>query len=215
MRVYQWEKGVFPDVRLRILPVMCYHCENPVCVKACESKALYKEDTYGAVLVASEKCQGCRKCWQACPYGAPQYDGDALGAKMSKCDMCIERLGGGLKPMCVLSCSMRALEFGPLSELMERYGDLRRLEHMPKESITRPAVVLKPADEKLQVVPWDSKGALELWKKRGPESGGAMPDVFAEISDVIEAPTDIVGRNKLVLKAKSCDELMYHTTDNE
>jgi anaerobic dimethyl sulfoxide reductase subunit B (iron-sulfur subunit) len=215
MRVYQWEKGTFPNVRLHMLPVMCYHCENPVCVKACKNAALYKEDTFGAVLVNSEKCQGSRRCWQACPYGAPQYDGDASGAKMSKCNMCMDRLKQGLKPICVLSCSMRALEFGPLDDLVKRYGNLRRLEDMPRDAITRPAVVFKPVDEKIQVVPWDFKKALALWKKRMPDSGQPLPDVFAETTDVTGAPTDIVGRNRLVLKAKDSAELMYYTTDNE
>jgi anaerobic dimethyl sulfoxide reductase subunit B (iron-sulfur subunit) len=30
---------------------------------------------------------------------------------MSKCNMCFDRLEQGAKPMCVASCSMRALEF--------------------------------------------------------------------------------------------------------
>jgi anaerobic dimethyl sulfoxide reductase subunit B (iron-sulfur subunit) len=141
MRVYQWEKGTFPHVRLHMLPVMCYHCEDPVCVKACKSGALFKEEKYGAVLVDSQKCEGCRSCWKACPYGAPQYDGDEEGARMSKCTMCMDRLEQELTPICVLSCSMRALEFGPMDDLVARYGDLRRLEDMPKETITTPAVV--------------------------------------------------------------------------
>ncbi len=215
MRVYQWEKGTFPDVRLHILPVTCYHCEDPVCVRACETRALYKEDTYGAVLVDSDKCQGRRKCWQACPYGAPQFHGDEPGAKMSKCTMCIDRLRQGLKPICVLSCSMRALEFGPLDDLIRNYGTIRRLEDMPRDSITRPAVVLRPAQDKVQVVPWDSNRALELWQKRNSDNGEPLPDVFQEITDVTGASTDIVGRNKLVLKAKTCEELMYYTTDDE
>jgi anaerobic dimethyl sulfoxide reductase subunit B (iron-sulfur subunit) len=124
MRVYQWEKGVFPNVKVNILPVPCLHCENPICTKACPNGALYKEEKYGAVLVDTDKCQGTRKCWLACPYGAPQYGGDEPGEKMSKCDMCIDRLEEGLKPICVLSCSMRALEFGPLDELTKKYGDL-------------------------------------------------------------------------------------------
>jgi len=215
MRVYQWEKGTFPNMRLYILPVTCYHCENPVCIKACPNVAIYKEEKYGAVLVDLNKCQGTRKCWRACPYGAPQYDGDELGGKMSKCNMCIDRLEQGLKPICVLSCSMRALEFGPLDELRKKYGNLRRLEDMPKDSITRPAVVFKPADPKKQVIPWDSTRALELWQKRQSHLGEPLPDVFTEIADVTEAPEDIVGRNKLVLKAKNSEELMYYTTDNE
>lgn len=215
MRVYQWEKGVFPNVRLNMMPVLCYHCENPVCIKACPNEAIYKEEKYGAVLVDTEKCTGTRKCWKACPYGVPQFQGDEPSTKMSKCNMCIERLEQGLTPICVLSCSMRALEFGPLDELEKKYGHLKRLEDMPKDSITKPAVVFKPADPKRQVIPWDSKRALELWQKRQSHEGEPLPDVFTEISEVTEAPQEIVGRHKLVLKAKNSQELMYYTTDNE
>jgi len=110
---------------------------------------------------------------------------------------------------------MRALEFGPLEEIIKKYGNLRQLEDMPKGSITRPAAVFKPVDLPKEVLPWDSNKALELWRKRHSDSGGPLPDVFEEISDVTNAPTDIVGRNKLVLKTKNCEELMYYTTDDE
>jgi NADPH-dependent glutamate synthase beta subunit-like oxidoreductase len=122
MRVYQWESGAFPNVKLRMLPIMCYHCATPTCLEACENKAIFKEETYGAVLVDPEKCNGSRRCWEACPYGTPQFPGDEAGAKMTKCNMCIDRLVDGLKPICVLSCSMRALEFGPMEEMVQKYG---------------------------------------------------------------------------------------------
>lgn len=127
VRVYQWETGQFPDIQLHMLPVMCFHCETPLCLDACESKAIYKEEKYGAVLVDREKCQGSRRCWEACPYGAPQFEGDQPDAKMTKCTMCIDRLEKGLKPICVLSCSMRALEFGPLNEIIQSYGNQNRV----------------------------------------------------------------------------------------
>jgi len=186
-----------------------------VCIKACSNGAIYKEKKYGAVLVDREKCTGTRECWKACPYGAPQYDGDEPGRKMSKCNMCIDRLEQGANPICVASCSMRALEFGPVEELVKKYGNLRRLEDMPKDSITRPAVVFKPADAKIPVLPWDSSKALKLWQKRQSHEGEALPDIFAMASEVTRAPQDIVGRNRLLLKAKSSKELQYYTTDNE
>jgi DMSO reductase iron-sulfur subunit len=124
MRVYQWEKGSFPDINLHVLPIPCFHCAKPVCLDACPNQAITKEEKYGAVLVDSSKCTGARKCFNACPYGAPQFEGDAPGLKMTKCTMCIDRLGQGLAPICVLSCSMRALEFGPIDVLREKYGGL-------------------------------------------------------------------------------------------
>ena len=86
---------------------------------------------------------------------------------------------------------------------------------MPKDSITKPAVVFKPAEPKRQVIPWDSKRALQLWQRRQPHEGELLPDIFAQISDVTEVPANIVGRNRLVLKAKNTKELMYYTTDDE
>jgi anaerobic dimethyl sulfoxide reductase subunit B (iron-sulfur subunit) len=216
MRVYQWESGNFPNTRIHLLPIMCYHCENPVCAKACPHGALFKEEKYGAVLVNTDQCRGTRKCWLACPYGTPQFETDVVpSAKMSKCNMCIERLEDGLKPICVRSCSMRALEFGPLDEIIGKYGNQKKIEEMPKETITRPAVVFKPVDPKKQIVPWDQHRALELWQKRNSPSGDLLPDVFSDIADVTQAPAAIVGRNKLALKAKSTEELMYYTMDDE
>ena len=133
---------------------------------------------------------------------------------MSKCNMCIDRLEKGLKPICVLSCSMRALEFGPLDEMIARYGNLRRLEDMPRET-TRPAAVFRPSDPKRRVVSWDPERALALWAKRESEEGEALPDVFGSPSEVTEAPHEIVGRNRLVLKPKDAAELAYYTTDDE
>ncbi|MBW2056532.1 MAG: 4Fe-4S dicluster domain-containing protein [Deltaproteobacteria bacterium] len=215
MRVHQWERGTFPRVRLYMLPVMCYHCEDPVCVKACKEGALRKEERYGAVLVDTDRCRGCRRCWRACPYGAPQYADDRPGTTMSKCNMCVDRLDQGLKPICVLSCSMRALEFGPLDEITKKYGNLKRLDGMPEDSITRPAVVFKPADPPREVVPWDPDRALALWRKRESEGGEPLPDLFAEASDVKEVPDGMVGRGRLVLKPKNTVELMYYTMDDE
>ena len=60
MTVYEWEQGTFPNIRLHALAFPCAHCEDPSCVKVCESGALYKEDEFGAVLVDQDKCTGCR-----------------------------------------------------------------------------------------------------------------------------------------------------------
>lgn len=215
LRVFQWEKGVFPDIDLRVLPVMCFHCEKPVCVRACPNGAIHKEEKYGAVLVSPEKCTGERKCWTACPYGVPQFKGDSPGLKMSKCDMCIDRLEKGDKPICVLSCSLRALEFGPIDELKTRFGHLSRLEEMPSDSITRPAVVFKPAEPKKQIVSYDPQKALKLWKKRHPDSAVDLPDVFKNPAEVMSASEDVVARNRLVLKAKTVEEQNIYTMDDE
>lgn len=175
MRVYQWEKGAFPKIDLRVLPIPCLHCEVPVCADACPNKAISKEDKYGAVLVDPEKCTGTRKCWEACPYGAPQFPGNEIGLKMSKCNMCIDRMEEGLKPICVLSCSMRALEFGPIDELMKKYGNLKRVEDTPKKDcapcrIACPAGISAEGYIKL-ICDSKFKEAIELFRESTPFAG--------------------------------------------
>ncbi len=173
MRVYQWETGTFPNVNLRMLPIMCYHCETPLCLEACPNHAIYKEDKYGAVLVDPAKCSGERKCWQGCPYGTPQFENDEPGTKMVKCDMCIDRLEEGLKPICVLSCSMRALEFGPLDELIKKYGNLKRLGAEPGHAPCRlacPAAV--DAEGYINLIAQGKFGeALQLFRESAPFAG--------------------------------------------
>lgn len=129
--------------------------------------------------------------------------------------MCIERLDKGLKPICVLSCSMRALEFGPIDEIRKKYGNLRRIEEIPKDSITNPAVVFKRKDEKKEIIPWDSDRALELWQKRHPDSGVPLSDVFTNKKDITQVPDGTIRSNRLVLKAKNVKELMFYTMDDE
>ncbi len=215
MRVYQWEKGVFPRTRLHFLAIPCYHCAKPLCAQACPNKAIYKEEKYGAVLIDSKKCTGNRKCWKACPYGAIVYASDRPGETAGKCTMCVDRLDQGKSPICVLSCSMRALEFGPLDELVSKFGDLRQLEDMPASKLTLPSTVFKAHDPKKVILPWDEKKAVALWKKRGPYAPVDAPDMFTHEEDLTRLRPGMVGRDRLVLKARSVDEFMYNTTDNE
>jgi anaerobic dimethyl sulfoxide reductase subunit B (iron-sulfur subunit) len=215
MRVYQWEQGAFPNLRLGFLAVNCYHCEKPDCVDACPHKAIFKEEKYGAVLVDQDRCEGERECWEACPYGSIVYSSDDPGEKAHKCTMCVDRLEEGLMPICVMSCSLRALDFGPIEELRQKYGDRDTLEGLPDGSTTRPAVVFKPRNDKKRLVPYDGNKALDLWQQRGPFAQADLPNVFASKEAVTDPPAGIVGRNQLVLKAKTVDELMVATRDDE
>ena len=129
--------------------------------------------------------------------------------------MCFDRLERGDKPICVLSCSLRALEFGPVEEIRNKYGTLSQLEELPKDSIARPSVVFKLVEPKKQIVPWDCQKALKLWQKRHPDSGSPLPDIFTDARDVVQVPDNIIGRSRLVLKAENSDELMLRTTDDE
>ena len=219
MRVFQWEQGAFPNIRLGLLAVNCYHCENPVCAQACPQDAIFKEDHYGAVLVDQERCQAednCqRECWEACPYGSTMFASDAPGEKAHICTMCVDRLEEDLSPICVLACSLRALEFGPIEELRGSYGELNTLDGLPSGDITKPSAVFKPRDDKKQLIPWDADKALDLWQQRGPLAPADLPSTFTSKDDVVNPPTGIRGREQLNLKPGTVEELMEATRNDE
>jgi anaerobic dimethyl sulfoxide reductase subunit B len=123
------------------LSVSCMNCENPPCVPACPTKAIYQNDI-GIIEVDRELCMGCRYCEWSCPYGAPQYD---PGLKViTKCNLCSDYVSQGLKPSCVTSCPMRALDFGPYEEIISAYGTTDRVFPLPDPALTGPGLVIKP-----------------------------------------------------------------------
>ena len=210
LRVLSWEEGAFPEVRLHFLFAPCYHCEKPLCLLACPNHAIYKEDKYGAVLVDPALCRGIRKCWVACPYGAPQFANDNPGTKMSKCNMCIERLEKAQLPVCVLACPTRALDFGPIEEMTKKYGNVRALPEMPDAKRARPSVIFKPRAERKKVIPYDSARALQLMCKRGN-----LPPLYESVEAITHIPPGVVKRNHLVMKPRDSRELMEVSRNDE
>ncbi|MEM4306699.1 MAG: 4Fe-4S dicluster domain-containing protein, partial [Candidatus Caldarchaeum sp.] len=118
--VHQKEVGKYPSPKRVFIPLLCMHCEDAPCMKACPSKAIYRRDD-GIVLVDEKKCCGARACVSACPYGAMHFfDGDDRTiydtetvfdimasqkhkySAAQKCTFCVHRidygLSHGLKP---------------------------------------------------------------------------------------------------------------------
>ncbi|MDA8139099.1 MAG: 4Fe-4S dicluster domain-containing protein [Desulfobacteraceae bacterium] len=139
-----WEThfhNAFPDIPNRFISeaaesrpylVLCNHCENPPCVRACPTKATFKRENDGIVMMDMHRCIGCRFCMAACPYGSrsfnfvdprtglnekemnPKYPTRMMGV-VEKCNFCAERLAVGQKPACV-EVSNGAIAFGDLSD---------------------------------------------------------------------------------------------------
>ncbi|VEB91607.1 anaerobic dimethyl sulfoxide reductase subunit C [Klebsiella quasipneumoniae] len=149
-----WNQNVFAYY----LSIACNHCEDPACTKVCPSGAMHKRED-GFVVVNEEVCIGCRYCHMACPYGAPQYNADK--GHMTKCDGCHERVAEGKKPICVESCPLRALDFGPIAELRAKHGQLAAVAPLPSAHFTRPSIVIKPnANARRVAIP------LVTWRTR-------------------------------------------------
>ncbi|WP_074186807.1 4Fe-4S dicluster domain-containing protein, partial [Salmonella enterica] len=73
---------------------------------------------------------------------APQYN--AAKGHMTKCDGCYDRVADGKKPICVESCPLRALDFGPIDELRKKHGELAAVAPLPRAHFTKPNIVIKP-----------------------------------------------------------------------
>lgn len=140
-----WKKDAngawLQDVRGYYVPIACNECADPACVKVCPTKAHFKRESDGLVLIDEEKCIGCGACSQACPYGAPVLDETAH--KMHKCDACADRLAQGLLPICVEACPQRAIEFGEISELRKKYGENADIAPLPSSNTTKPSLVIR------------------------------------------------------------------------
>lgn len=68
-------EGKFPEVRYTSMPVLCNHCTDAPCIKVCPvtPKAMHKHEN-GITMHNQERCIGCRKCQQACPYSTEDVD---------------------------------------------------------------------------------------------------------------------------------------------
>jgi Fe-S-cluster-containing dehydrogenase component len=133
--------AAFVSERMRSVPIplLCNHCDNPPCVRACPTQATFKRSD-GIVVMDYHRCIGCRFCMAACPYGSrsfnlkdprlafkdpqspagwtppnPEFPTRMKGV-VEKCNFCSERIEVGLPPACVEACVSKAMTFGDLNE---------------------------------------------------------------------------------------------------
>jgi DMSO reductase iron-sulfur subunit len=133
------EGGLYPEYKRLNISMACNHCDDPVCLKGCPTRAYTKFAEYGAVLQDPDICFGCGYCTWVCPYNAPQLDTSA--GHVSKCNMCVDRLEVGLKPACVAACLAGALDFGVIeTRPQNRDGLETRIPGFPSPEISHPNI---------------------------------------------------------------------------
>ena len=97
----------------------CMHCNEPACVAACLTQAMYKTRE-GPVIWRGDKCMGCRYCMVSCPFDIPKFEYHSPNPKIEKCTMCFEtRIQNGEKPACTENCPNDALLYGTRKELIQ------------------------------------------------------------------------------------------------
>mgnify|MGYP000235729786 FL=1 len=120
LKIFEFERGTTPKVKVTYIPRICMHCDNAPCIAACPVGAIVKRPD-GIVLIDPEKCNGCRKCIPACPYGAIYFN-DKLSIAQ-KCTACAHLVDGKdpyVKiPRCVDVCPFDAIKFGEEEELKD------------------------------------------------------------------------------------------------
>ena len=139
-------------------PTMCYHCDNPPCVKVCPVDATFKRSD-GIVAMDYDRCIGCKFCMAACPYSArtfnfgrpeqlkftEEHKNDtsdpnhcttpyAQEGTVAKCDFCTDRSAKGLLPACVVECPNGAIYHGDeLEDVVTNGEDTFRLKKLLKD----------------------------------------------------------------------------------
>ncbi len=133
------EGGTYPDYQRINISMACNHCEDPVCMKGCPTRAYTKFAEYGAVLQDPDICFGCGYCTWVCPYNAPQLD--PIKGQVTKCNMCVDRLEVGLKPACVSACLGNALDFGVVENIPQNRIEAKtQIPGFPSPDISRPNI---------------------------------------------------------------------------
>mgnify|MGYP003590365732 CR=1 FL=1 len=141
------------EIEHRPFVVLCNHCQNPPCVRACPTQATFKNEADGIVMMDFHRCIGCRFCMAACPYGSRSFNfrnpqpaipsenyNPAFPRRMKgvveKCSFCVELLAEGKKPACV-EASKGAIVFGdlgdpnsPIREVLKKNFTIRRKEEL-------------------------------------------------------------------------------------
>ena len=116
IRIVNWEE------QGKIVPIMCQHCEEPVCVACCPADAMSRNEETGIVEIDRQTCIDCNICRKICPVGGPSLD--PISGEVVLCDLC------GGKPACVEACPTGALQYvradrDSIPKRLETKGEIR------------------------------------------------------------------------------------------
>lgn len=105
--------GEYPDARPVFLPKLCNHCDDPGCLRACPTGAIFKRAD-GIVDLDASICIACKACMTGCPYGMT-FMNHTRGTS-DKCNLCSHRIDQGLQPACVDVCPSKCRIVGDFDD---------------------------------------------------------------------------------------------------
>lgn len=119
------------------LSLACNHCANPQCIRVCPKQG-YRKLRNGIVLQNNTACDGCKSCIGACPFKVPKYNN--VTHKVSKCNLCHNRIAKGLKPACVSACITEALQIIDFDEVVLPDNCMKSIPSIAYIPLTNPSV---------------------------------------------------------------------------
>src|ERR1051326_6300885 len=161
--------GVFPNVRRAFQVTRCNQCDDPPCVEACPTAAMYRRDD-GIVDFDKAVCIGCKACIAACPYDAIFINPEDHSAE--KCNFCAHRLDIGLEPACVVICPVEAILVGDLNDSRSKVAEIVGRDVVAvrrPEKETRPKLFYKGAHQATldPVAARRPEGGIFMWSEQG------------------------------------------------
>jgi Fe-S-cluster-containing dehydrogenase component/formate-dependent nitrite reductase membrane component NrfD len=161
--------GFFPQARRSFQVTRCNQCDDPPCVAACPTAAMYSRPD-GIVDFDKSVCIGCKACIAACPYDAIFINPEDHSAE--KCNFCAHRLDIGLEPACVVVCPVEALLVGDMNDPASKVSRMIHRDAVAvrrPEKETRPKLFYKGADQ-AALDPLGARrpdGGLFMWSEQG------------------------------------------------
>jgi Fe-S-cluster-containing dehydrogenase component len=206
------ERGSYPIVEARFMPVMCNHCDNAPCMKAAQGGAVRKRPD-GIVIIDPDKAKGQKKIMQACPYDAifwndekdiPQawpFDAHLLDEGWTRtraqqaCPMNVFRT------VCVEDAEMQRIQAEEALEVLRpELGTKPRIYYRNLHKMTR-CFVGGTVVEQVKGVEECAAGAEVVLTQDGREVGRTTTDTFGEF--VIDRLEPNSGRYHLEVTGSS------------
>jgi Fe-S-cluster-containing dehydrogenase component len=202
------ERGSYPLVQARFMPVMCNHCDEAPCMKAARDGAVRKRPD-GIVIIDPEKSRGQKQIVDACPYGAVSWNEEKQIPQAWPFDAHLLDLGW-TQTRAEQACPMHVFRTVRVEDAeMQRIQAEEGLEVLKPELGTKPRVYYKNLHlmtkcfvggtvvHHVKGVEECAPGVQVVLEKDGREVGRATTDTFGEfVIDRLEP-----GSGGYVLKA--------------
>jgi carbon-monoxide dehydrogenase iron sulfur subunit len=113
-----------PEKNFSYVGVHCAHCDDPICLAACPTEAISKDEETGWVTINQNVCIGCRSCNVMCPISIPWKNEERKAS--FKCDFCEG------DPKCAKFCPTGAISVRTRKEAKEALKKLVKVKEVKK-----------------------------------------------------------------------------------